>query len=188
MRIRHLSDSVKARSALVALAAVALGACEHSLNTPVADEDLQEMVADNVLFGMTSYLTASGVREGRVQADTAYMFADSAVAQLREMEIVFYDSEGRETATVTGRRGRWSQATDEMVAQGDVVLLIHADSSRIESAEIHYDPNLDRIWSDSATVQTLKDGTVTRGSSFESDIRFEEVRIRDIRGGARRVF
>ena len=104
------------------------------------------------------------------------------------MEIVFYDEDGRDRATVTGRSGEWSWDTDRMVARGDVVLIVHADQSRLESQEIYYDPDLDRIWSDSATVQTLEDGTVTSGSSFESDMSFENVVIRDPRGGSRRIF
>ncbi len=168
--------------------AAALTACQQPLNTPVADSTLQEMEADNVIFGMTSYLSSTGVREGRVQADTAYMFADSSVVQLRQMEITFYDEEGREVATVTGLRGRWSPESDEWVARGDVELFVHTDSSQLESQEIHYDPNRDRIWSDSATVQTMPDGTVTRGTSFQSDLDFNNVRIENIRGGAGRIF
>jgi LPS export ABC transporter protein LptC len=178
----------RTRPMLAALGVAAVAACSQPLETRVAGADVQEMEASNVFFGMTSYLTSSGVREGRVQADTAYMFADSAVALLRRMTITFYDEDGREIATVTGQRGRWRQDDDAMVARGDVVLLVYADSSRIESQEIHYDPNAERIWSDSATVQTLQDGTVTSGSSFESDITFENILIRDIRGGGRRVF
>ena len=165
-----------------------VAACDPALNTPVATTELQEMEADNVIFGMVSFLTSKGVREGRVEADTAYMFADSATAHLRQMAIVFYDIDGRERATVTGTSGVWSWETDHMVARGDVVLTVHGDQSRIESAEIHYDPDRDRIWSDSATVQTLEDGSVTSGSSFESDMSFENILIRDPRGGARRVF
>lgn len=146
------------------------------------------MAADVVTFGMVSYLTSSGVREGRVEADTAYVFEDSASVHLRVMQIVFYDEDGRERATVTGTRGRWNQETDVMVALGDVLLVVSSDSTRIESQEIHYDPNMDRIWSDSSTVQTMLDGTVTSGSSFESDMSFENILIRDIRGGSRRVF
>jgi hypothetical protein len=75
-----------------------------------------------------------------------------------------------------------------MVARGDVELLVHTDSSRIESQEIYYDPDSDRIWSDSATVRTLANGTVTRGSAFESDIEFTNVRILNVRGDAGRIF
>ena len=163
-------------------------ACERDINTPVASADVQGMTADNILYGMVNFVTSNGVREGKVEADTAYLYADSAHASLRVLTIVFYDEFGRERATVTGRTGEWNQDTNRMVAWGDVVLLIASDSSRIESQEIHYDPGLDKIWSDSATVRVLADGTVTSGSAFESDMSFENLRIQDMRGGARRIF
>ncbi len=165
----------------------ALAACADAINTPVANDDIQAMTADNVIFGMVSFLTTSGVREGRIQADTAYIFADSSKADLHQMQIVFYDEDGRERATVSGTSGEWSQLNDRMVARGDVVLLVHSDSSRIESQEIHYDPQQERIWSDSTTVRTMGDGSVTSGSAFESDMTFENIRIQNMRGGARRI-
>ena len=97
----------------------------------------------------------------------------------------FFAEDGTDKATVTGREGVWDQETNRMLARGDVVLLVLTDGSRIESAEINYDPSIDRVWSDSATVRTMADGSVTRGSSFESDIDFTEVTVRDIRGTAR---
>jgi LPS export ABC transporter protein LptC len=172
--------------ALLVLAASAL-ACGQERETPVASDFAQGIDAP-VVFGMVSFLSASGVREGRVQADTAFTFADSTKVDLRVMTVDFYDEEGRERATVSGRTGEWNQDTDRMVARGDVVLRIHTDGSRLESAEIHYDPENDRIWSDSATVRTLADGTVTSGSAFESDIEFTNVRVLNIRGGAGRIF
>lgn len=161
--------------------------CRDERNTPLASDFAQSIEAP-VVFGMVSFLTASGVREGRVEADTAFTYADSAKVELRGMLVTFYDENGEPRATVSGRRGEWWQDTDRMVARGDVVLRVHTDGSRIESAEIHYDPENDRIWSDSATVRTLADGTVTRGTAFESDIEFQNVRVLNIRGGAGRIF
>lgn len=165
----------------------ATGACEREINTPVADAEVQA-VEGPVVFGMLSYVTDSGVREGRIEADTAFLFEETSSADLRQMTIVFYDEAGAETATVSGVQGEWNRETNLMVAKGDVVLLIHADSSRIESAELHYDPEADRIWSDSATTRTLADGSVTSGTAFESDMSFENIRIEGARGGLRRVF
>jgi LPS export ABC transporter protein LptC len=168
--------------------AVVMTACEGDTNSPVANPELLSLDADQVAFGMTSFLSARGVREGRIQADTAYIYADSAMANLRQMEITFYDEAGRPRATVTGRSGQWRRDTDRMVARGDVVLVIHQDGSKIESQELFYDPDLDRVWSDSATVRTMPDGSVTSGSSFESDMSFENVRITGARGSVGRVF
>ncbi len=169
------------------LAALALGACEEEQIAVAANEFMQGIDAP-VVFGMVSYLTANGVREGRVQADTAFTFADSTKVDLRVMVVTFYDESGRERATVRGRTGEWNQDTDRMVARGDVELLVHTDSSTLRSQEIYYDPDSDRIWSDSATVRTLANGTETRGSAFESDIEFTNVRILNVRGDAGRIF
>jgi len=161
---------------------VGLGACEEPTQAPVAPPELQEMGADLVHYGMVSFLTASGIREGRIQADTAYVFSDSAQVRMRGMELVFYEDDGRARATITSERGELDEDTDRMVARGNVVLVVHADGRKIESAELHYDPNRDRIWSDSTTVQTLPGGRVTRGTAFESDLDFRNVRIANPRG------
>jgi LPS export ABC transporter protein LptC len=169
------------------IAAVAVAACEGVENTTVANEFMQGIDAP-VVFGMVSYITTEGVRQARVQADTAFTFADSAKVDLRVMTVDFYDEAGVERATVRGTHGEWNQDTDLMVARGDVELLVHSDSSIIRSPEIHYDPQSDRIWSDSATSRTMQDGSTTRGSSFESDIEFTNIRILNVRGDAGRIF
>jgi len=179
---------MRAARTLTAVVAIAtMLACGEERETPVASDFAQGIEAP-VVFGMVSFLSASGVREGRVEADTAYTFADSAKVDLRGMTVTFFDENGRERATVSGRTGEWNQDSDRMVARGDVVLRVHTDGSRLESAEIHYDPENDRIWSDSATVRTMADGSVTRGSAFESDIEFTNVRVLNIRGGTGRIF
>jgi LPS export ABC transporter protein LptC len=167
---------------------LALTACGTEFDTPVADEALQAMDADYVAFGMSSYVTALGVREARIEADTAYIYETESTAVLRQMTLVFYDELGNERATVSGKAGDWNQESNRMVARGDVVLFIHTDSSTIESQEIYYEPDLDRIWSDSSTVRTMKDGSVTSGTAFESDMSFENLVIQNMRGGVRRVF
>ena len=169
---------LRARLAALLLATLTpLVACEDVETTTVADEFMQGIDAP-VAFGMVSYITSQGVREARVEADTAFTFADSAKVDLRVMRVTFYDEMGIERATVEGTRGEWDQGTNMMVARGDVELLVHSDSSIIRSEEIHYDPEADRIWSDSATSRTMADGSTTSGSAFESDIEFTNIRIR----------
>lgn len=170
-----------------ALTVLALTACAEEQTAVVASEFMQSIDAP-VVFGMVSYITANGVREGRVQADTAFTFADSAKVDLRVMFVTFFDEQGRERATVRGLTGEWNQETNRMVARGDVELFVHTDSSTLRSQEIYYDPETDRIWSDSATVRTLANGSETRGSAFESDIEFTNVRILNVRGDAGRIF
>jgi LPS export ABC transporter protein LptC len=173
--------------AIGALVLATAAGCHTDTDTPVASAFMQS-ISGPVVFGMTAYMTSTGVRSGKVEADTAYTYADSTDVDLRGMHVIFYDDDGNERATVTARSGEWNENTDRMIAHGDVVLIVDADSSKIESQEINYDPDSDRVWSDSATVRTLKDGSVTRGSSFESDIDFNNVVVRNPRGGVQRVF
>lgn len=174
---------------LLLVAAVLFGgACQEEVNGPGGATSEMEGLDSPIVFGMIAFMTSSGVRTGRVQADTAYTFADSVKVDLRNMTAVFFDDNGNDRATVTGQEGEWDQETDRMIARGDVVLLVHTDGSKLESAEINYDPSIDRVWSDSATVRTLADGTVTRGSAFESDIDFSNVTVRDVRGSTGRIF
>ena len=177
-----------AGAAAVVMAVALTAGCNKPVDTPVAAEEVQEIKADMVTYGMTSYLTVDGVRQGRVDADTAYLYNDSSEVSIIGMHVIFFDDNGRDRATVTADSGRLNQRTQRMLARGHVVLVVAADGRKIESAELNYDPDRDRIWSDSATVQTLRNGAVTRGSSFESDLEFKNVRIRNIRGGGDIVF
>lgn len=164
-----------------------MAACDGPVETPVASTDVLGIEADVVTTGMVSFLTASGVKEGRVEADTAFAFYDSATVRLKGMRLVFYADDGSERATVTADGGEMDERTDRMLARGNVVLIVHADGRRIETSELNYDPNHDRIWSDSATVQTLANGSVTRGTAFESDLEFRNVRIANPRGAITNV-
>ncbi len=162
-----------------------LGGCGSQDETPVVSPDLLEMDADGVMYGMRSVIAVEGVREGMVRADTAYFYEDSANVELRQLSLTVYTEGGLERALVTAEQGWLNLDTNQMVARGNAVLTVRAENRIIESAELHYDPNEDRIWSDSATVQRYE-GTVSEGSSFESNLDFTNVLIRNMRtrGGA----
>jgi LPS export ABC transporter protein LptC len=165
-----------------------VAACDGpTANTPVASAEVMGIEADLVQFGMVSFLTASGVREGRVEGDTAYAYYDSALVKIRGMRLVLFNPDGSERATVTADGGELDENTDRMLARGNVVLIVRTDGRKIETAELNYDPNMEKIWSDSATVQTLANGSVTRGTAFESDLDFRRVQIANPRGAITNV-
>ena len=122
-----------------------------------------------------------------MEADTAFVFQDSTVVLLRgNVRLTAYNEElGTEKALVTSDRGRLNTSTNELFAESNAVLLIRADGRRIESYELRYVPDDDRIRSDSATV--MYDGdAIVEGTSFTSDLNFERVIIPNARtrGGA----
>jgi LPS export ABC transporter protein LptC len=172
-----------ARIASVA-AALAFCACGEENPTPVASPELMEMGADQVMTEMELFITTDGVREGRVQADTAFLFNDSTTAILRNPTLVLFTDQGVPRATVTSLHGRLDTITYELQAWGDVVLTINEGDRRVETTELNYDPDNNRIWSDSATVM-YEAGRTIRGQSFQSDLQFRnpEVLNGSITGG-----
>ncbi|MCG6957039.1 MAG: hypothetical protein LJF04_13705, partial [Gemmatimonadetes bacterium] len=95
-----------AGAAAVVMAVALTAGCNKPVDTPVAAEEVQEIKADMVTYGMTSYLTVDGVRQGRVDADTAYLYNDSSEVSIIGMHVIFFDDNGRDRATVTADSGR----------------------------------------------------------------------------------
>ena len=159
-----------------------LAACTDSTPRMVVDPALEAMEADYVIFGLTGNLSRLGIREAVVEADTAFYFSDSTVVLLRgNVKLTAYNEElGTEKAVVTSDRGRLDNSTNELLAEGNAILLIRADGRRIESYQLRYIPDDNRIRSDSASV--MYDGdAIIEGTSFTSDLNFERVVIQNAR-------
>lgn len=170
----------------VAVCALTLAACDDFVVETVVDSALEDMEAESVIFGLTSHLTRDGIREATVMADTAYFFRDSTIVHLRGHVrlTAFHEELGTEKALVTSDRGRLNTTTNALIARGNAVLLIRADGRRIESVELNYAPDQNKIWSDSATVMYQK-GRILEGSGFDADLDFDRVEVRNgrSRGG-----
>jgi LPS export ABC transporter protein LptC len=161
--------------------AIVAGACGEEPETPVAASELLELEADQAVFGMRMYITVEGVREALLYADTAYTYRDSVEIDVRSLRLTLYGETGNERAFVTAHRGAIDPNTQRMQARGNVVLTIPEQNRRIESEQLNYDPNRDRIWSDTATVM-IHDGRRSTGDAFESDLGFTSVKIFGARG------
>lgn len=161
-------------------------ACDAPESGPVVAAELLETQADNVLFSMTHYMTHDGVREGLLEADTAYTWQDSSAISLRNLRLVVFDDFGGQRAVVTARSGRLDPETRQMFAEGNVVLTVTEGGRIVESEELNYDPVSNRIWSDVATV-SREGNRVIEGTGFDSDTEFTNVRVRNARtrGGVR---
>src|SRR6266700_8158730 len=84
-----------------AVLALLLGACQSGAR-PTATQSVLDS-ADQVLIGMTHYVTQTGLQRARVRADTAYFFSATQSAEMRNVHITFYDPTGNESSTLTAR-------------------------------------------------------------------------------------
>lgn len=143
-------------------------------------EGYQDLPADQVLTGVHQTYTSNGVRSAVGTFDTVFRFTDSSKVHLRGVNLRMFDEMGQQTATVTSTSGVLNDATNEMVAIGNVVLITN-NLRKIETEELHYDPNTRRMWSDVTTKHTYE-GRVQIGDSFQSDDQFTRVVVQNPRG------
>ena len=148
-------------------------ACGDDAATPVADESLLSLGDVGVLYGMRSYLHTEGTRSGEVAADSAFEVPDSSQTRLFGMEMTLYYEDGRDRARVRADSAILNQRTEQLTAWGNVVARVLDQGIEVASSELRYDPQGQQIWSDSATVITRDDGSVTRGTAFRSDLVFQ---------------
>lgn len=163
--------------AMLTLTGVLVGGCEDQTSVATVPSEYLQFDADGVVFQMTHRFTQEGVLQAMVMADTAIQWHDSTAVALRVVNLRVFDEDGSERAHVTSRSGTLDTRTEQMTAQGDVVLVIPAENRTIESQELHYDPRGERIWSDSSFVMHHQ-GRVLRGRSFTSDLEFRNFVIR----------
>ncbi len=157
---------------------VLLAACGVEDTGPVVSPELEAMQADQVMFGLEYILQVNGVREAIIKADTSYHFRDSTVVYLRgHVELRSFDDQtGAGRAILTAQRARLDQANSSVTASGGAVLIVVEIGRKIRSEEIHYAPQRNRVWSDSATCSREGD-KVVEGSGFSANLNFTLVEV-----------
>jgi LPS export ABC transporter protein LptC len=140
----------------------------------------RDLPADQVMTGVNHVSTSDGVRSATGTFDTVFVFNDSSSYSLKGLSQQLFDAEGRPSATIRADSGRLNLATDAMIARGKVVLLTQ-NQCRIESEELHYDPQTRRVWSDVFTTFVGAGRTAT-AQSFNADDQFSNVSTRGLNG------
>src|SRR5213595_3131965 len=128
---RSLESGVRSRffgaalALLLAPSSWLLSGCRSG--TPVTATQAALDSADQVLIGMTHYVTEAGVLRARVRADTAFFYSGPQRAELRNVHVTFYDTQGRSTSTLTAHEGTHHWRTGDMEARGNVVVVRDRD-------------------------------------------------------------
>ncbi len=152
-------------------------ACEEERDIATISSDVVALDADFIVFGGEQYITQGGRTEAHVRYDTAFQWVDSTAVALRQLRLTVFFEDGSERAHVTSNSGTLDQRTDQMVARGNVVMVVPGDGITLRTEELHYDPQAGQIWSDTAwTMQ--RPGRMLSGTSFTSDLEFRNFQAR----------
>lgn len=177
-RLHRLARGV----ALPVLLLAAVPACRSEATTPAA-ANVAELPADQIVYGLEHNMTAEGVRRAHLVGDTAYMHEQGSRIDLVGVHLDMYDPNGHPTAVLTSDTGEYDMRAGQLVARGNVVLVTEDEkgSRRLETEELYYNATSDQLWSDVPFVMT-ENGQTTRGTSFRSDGRFQNVTVQQPRG------
>lgn len=130
--------------------------------------------ADQVLIDMTHFVTNDGVVRARVRADTAYFYQNTQSAEMRNVHITFYDTDGHETSTMTAKEGTYHWATGDMEGRGNVVVVGAGDGRTLKSEVMRYKQATNQVSSDQPFVFDGPDRHI-KGDGFTSDPDFRNV-------------
>src|SRR5256712_311918 len=164
---------------LVGLILLFAGGCKSG--TPVTATQAVLDSADQVLLGMSHYVTESGVLRARVRADTAYFFSNTQRAELRNVHVTFYDITGKPTSTLTSREGTHHWRTGDMEARGTVVVVRDKDGGTMRTEVMYYNQTRNEVSSDQAFVFDGPDRHI-EGQGFTSDPEFKKITATHPRG------
>src|SRR5258707_15657175 len=175
----HGARSIIGASCSVLLALVLFVSCKNG--TPVTATQVVLDSADQVLLGMSHYVTQSGVLRARVRADTAYFFSNTQRAELRNVHVTFYDETGRPTSTLTSREATHHWRTGDMEARGNVIVIRDKDGATMKTEVMNYNQVRNEVSSDQSFVWD-EPGRHVVGAGFTSDPEFKKITAKRPRG------
>lgn len=165
------------------LAAVAsFGAACSTESEEGPTTELEEVNADEIVYGVSRRITREGVQEARLFADSMYLWRDSAYARVVGLTLYFFDEQGRRRANIEADGGRVSNVGNELRAYGNAVLRIPATGQEIRTEELNFAYDENRVWSDRHVVMR-ESGCVVEGDRFTADLSFDDLKIWGTREG-----
>jgi lipopolysaccharide export system protein LptC len=178
---RARGNALRLSALAVLCACFALG-CQEEVVRPSVTLEASD-TADQVLYGMEHYVTDQGLRRSLVEADTAYVYQNTQMVEMRGVKVTFYSPAGEITSTVTADSGTYLTRDGSMHARGNVVA-VTPDGRTLRSEELKYDSRSQKISSDKPFVYDRADQHL-EGNGFTSDPDFRNVVTRQPRGGQR---
>jgi LPS export ABC transporter protein LptC len=129
--------------------------------------------------------TKEGKRRAVLEAGYIAKFTDKQYTLIREgLRLEFYDDEGNPKSVLTSNEGKVFDATQDMLAIGDVVV-VSKNGSTLYSAELNWKNKEERIISNVPVKITTETDTIY-GDTFISDPDLVNYEITNTRGSSQK--
>ena len=166
----------------LALAALAAAACGGPKQDVVAQVEAAADTADQLMIGLTQYITQDGVRKAYLEADSAFLYENSGRADLKKVRVTFFGLDGDTSSVVTGKLGSYDWRTGRMETRDDVVVLL-SNGGRLTTSVLRYDQTKNEVSTDQHYVYVAPDRQM-QGDGFVTDPALSVFRTTRPRGTA----
>ena len=156
-----------------------LGACADTGVRPTATLQSADS-ADQIMLKMSTQLTENGVLRSFVEADTAYVYQNQQITDLRHFKVRMLDAHGNLQSTLTADYGIYTTYSGKLDARGHV-LVESTDGRRLQTEHLIYDKQANQIRSDTSFTYSSPTESGS-GKSFLSDIEFRNLTITEPKG------
>jgi LPS export ABC transporter protein LptC len=171
------------RIALVvaSIALMVLAACQEGTKPPIAPRNPLADSADQVMFGISTFITDKGLLKAQLMADTGYFFDGNSRIEMRNEKTIFFTNTGAQSAVLTSKEGTYITARSQMEARKNV-LVVTTDGKRLTTEQLHYNQGTNEISSDSSFVMTEPTREL-RGIGFVSDPNLINIQVKRVISG-----
>ena len=166
----------------IALLVLATAACPAGKQPAVSPTNPLADSADQVMFGVRTFITDQGIKRAEMHADTGYFFDGNSRIEVRNERTLFFTGTGQQNAVLTSVEGTYSTQRNTMEARKNV-LVVSEDGKRLETSQLAYNQATNLISSDSAFVLTQPDRRI-EGIGFISDPDLANLKILKLKAGA----
>lgn len=128
----------------------------------VHDVELVEYLHERILWNL--------------QAKEASVYSTTKETRLQDVAIDFFDDVGQKSMYLTSDSGTKNDLTGDLLASGNVRANALADGITLETEELAYTAETERITSDKR-VRITKDNIITEGDGLTSDLHLDNVDI-----------
>ena len=167
----------------LAVLCLTFAACKGTNGGPDRVSQVEEAAdsADQMLLNMKTVITAGGVRQANLEADSAFVYENSGRADLKKIKVTFFTTTGVQTSVLIADAGIYHIRTGEMEAHGNVDVTRTSDGARLKTSVLRYNQSKNEVSTDQP--YTFDEGQRHgAGTGFTSDPSFTNIHTQRLRG------
>ena len=153
--------------AILFVSFLAFSCSDSKIKPQVSLESGTEQIPDQETWGSEIIVTEDGILKAIVYSDHISVISEEKSKLLKGVRILFFDEEGIQTSSLTSKRGRVDDITQDMYAI-DSVVAVSDSGVTLYTDELIWNNKKNKIVSDKF-VKIVSDQEVIEGYGFESN-------------------